>query len=76
MNISVVLNYNEIPVEAYKMGTFNLLMNGIMVTIFYVNNDKTEIKYHQLLPTSLTTVIFFHLCPKINFKKRRMNTEI
>lgn len=23
MNISVVLNYNEIPVEAYKMGTFN-----------------------------------------------------
>lgn len=51
MNISVVLNYNEIPVEAYKMGTFNLLMNAIIVTICYVNN-KTEIKYHQLLPTS------------------------
>lgn len=61
MNMSVVLNYNEIPVKAYKMGTFHefILMNVVTVTICCINNDgTTEIKYHQLLLTSQTTVIF------------------
>ena len=56
MNMSVVLNYNEIPVKACKMGTFHdfILMNVITVTIICcMNNDRTtKIRYHQLLLTS------------------------
>lgn len=73
MNMSVVLNYNEMPVKACTMGTFHefILINVIRVTICCINNDQTtKIKYHQLLLNSYTTVIFFP-CAQNKFLKEK-----
>lgn len=54
MNVSVVLNNNEIPVKAWKMGTHDefILIRVNTETICCVSNDRTTpVKYQQLLLT-------------------------
>lgn len=54
MNMSVVLNYNEIPIKAWKMGTHDefILIIANTETISYISNDRiAPMKYQQLLLT-------------------------